>query len=308
LRSIPAGLAAHLQGAVTTLAVCWRVERRDGVLILGTEHDQDLTVDGGSPTAPLAGTYLAHSGITGSSLRSGSDLSVDNMEVSGAIVEELFSALDLSAADIEAGLYDRAVVTLFACNWQAPDDGQVVLRHGWLGNVRRTTDGHYTAELRGLSQALSQTIIRTFSETCDADLGDSRCGVDIAALTVNASASAVTSRRVFECALSGLGSPEPLAGYFVGGRLEGLTGANAGYWREVKIDAVGGSLGNLELWEAMPLDVEIGDTFSLTPGCDKARETCRDKFDNVLRFRGMGVFTPTANDMIAGPERGEGPV
>lgn len=33
-------------------------------------------------------------------------------------------------------------------------------------------------------------------------------------------------------------------------------------------------------------DVQIGDFLWITPGCDFSRETCRDKFDNVLNHRG----------------------
>jgi hypothetical protein len=30
----------------------------------------------------------------------------------------------------------------------------------------------------------------------------------------------------------------------------------------------------------------VGDTFDLQPGCDKARETCRDTFSNIVNFQG----------------------
>jgi uncharacterized phage protein (TIGR02218 family) len=160
VRTLPPELTSHLAGSVTTLAVCWRVERSDGVLILGTEHDADITIaegdsPGDSPGNPYAGTYYARAGITGSNVRSTSDMSVDNMEVQGAINNGDLAIVDLSAADIEAGLFDDAAVTLFLVNWEAPDDGQIVLRTGNIGEISRTAEGNYKTELRGLAQRLS---------------------------------------------------------------------------------------------------------------------------------------------------------
>jgi uncharacterized phage protein (TIGR02218 family) len=36
----------------------------------------------------------------------------------------------------------------------------------------------------------------------------------------------------------------------------------------------------------MPEPIAVGDTFTVTAGCDKRFATCRDRFDNVLNFRG----------------------
>ena len=41
-------------------------------------------------------------------------------------------------------------------------------------------------------------------------------------------------------------------------------------------------------------EVNVGEPVKLLPGCDKARETCRDKFDNVVNFGGW-PFIPTRN-------------
>jgi uncharacterized phage protein (TIGR02218 family) len=33
--------------------------------------------------------------------------------------------------------------------------------------------------------------------------------------------------------------------------------------------------------------LSAGDTFSITAGCDKSFSTCRDRFANILNFRGF---------------------
>ena len=262
MRDIPAPLAAHIESTVTTLAACWRVERKDGVLILGSQHDQGITIAAGD----LAGTYVAQAGITGSDVRSTSDMSVDNMEVTGAINNGDLNLVDLSAADIEAGLFDDAAVTLFLVNWAAPDDGQIILRTGNVGAISRTAEGQYRAELRGLAQRLAQNIIRTYGSSCDAELGDARCGVDLAALTVTGTVTAVTSNRRFLAELD-VGSPSETL--------------------------------DIELFLAMPRDIVAGDTFTIHPGCDKSEVTCRETFANIVNFRGHGYLVPGVGELMA---------
>lgn len=296
MRSLPPALAAHLAGAVTTLAVCWRVTRSDGVLILGTEHDQDITIDAGSPTAELAGTYLARAGITGSSVRSSSDMSVDNLEVEGALSGDL-QIIDLSPADIEAGLFDDAAVVLFLVNWQAPDDGQIILRTGNIGAIKRTAEGLYRTELRGLAQRLTQQFVRTYGSSCDADLGDARCGVDVSTLTVPGQVTDVTSNRQFQVSLT-LGSPTPDDDFFNGGLVRWQTGENAGFSMEAKLVDLGTS-GDVELFLPMPLDITVGDTFELEPACDKSAAMCKGRFANLVNFRGHGAWVPGQGEMLA---------
>ncbi len=46
MRSIPSALQAKLDSGATTLARCWIVTRRDGVVLGFTDHDSDLAVGG----------------------------------------------------------------------------------------------------------------------------------------------------------------------------------------------------------------------------------------------------------------------
>lgn len=306
MKNFSSAYAAHLRRPVTTLAICWRIVKRNGELILGTDHDRNISiaqtnigVDSVSPAFDLAGVYKAAAGITGSDIRSGSDMSVDNMEVKGAIQPDML--IDITAADIEAGLLDSAQVTTFRVNWQDPDDFQEVLRHGFLGEINRTAEGEYRTEVRGLTQLLQQTIGRTCGERCDvAEFGDSRCKLDVAALTVSGTVTGVTSRRRFDSSLT-FGSPTPESPYFRLGKLTWLTGENAGFVGQVKLDNADDTLGNLEMWEPFPLDIEVGDTFTLTPGCDRRYETCRDVHNNLINFRGPGIFCPGPDEIIRAP-------
>ena len=62
-------------------------------------------------------------------------------------------------------------------NWA--DTGQrVLMRRGAIGQIRRGRLA-FVAEVRSLAHVLGQTVGRTFQATCDAALGDARCGVDL---------------------------------------------------------------------------------------------------------------------------------
>lgn len=294
MRTLPSAIAEHLAEETTSLAVCWRVRRADNVLILGTEHDVDIVIE---PPSDYAGTYVAKAGITGSSVRSTSDMSVDNMEVTGAINQGDLNLVDLSAADIEAGLFDDAAVTLFLVNWQAPDDGQIVLRTGNIGEISRTAEGEYKTELRGLAQRLTQNIVRTYGSSCDAELGDARCTVDIDALTITGTVTTVTSNRQFAASLA-MGSPAEDPGYFNGGVVTFTSGDNDTFSMEVKQDTFG-SPAEILLYLAMPRDIAVGDTFTIRPGCDKSAAMCKGRFANLVNFRGHGAWVPGMGEIAA---------
>lgn len=307
MKTLSPAYLAHILQPVTTLAVCWRIVKKNGEVITGTDHDRNIVIETtntgslelDSPPLSLEGNYRAASGIAGSDIRSSADMSVDNMEVNGAIDVDL--NIDISVADIESGVLDNARVTTFRVNWQDPNDFQEIMRHGFLGEISRTSDRRYKTEVRGLTQILQQTIGRTCGDRCDvAEFGDHRCKFPVEAATVSGTVTAVTSRRRFDTTLD-LNSPAPSSPYFRLGKLTWVTGENAGFVGQVKLDDVGNVLGNLEMWEPFPLDVEVGDTFSLAPGCDRRYETCRDVFDNLINMRAPGIFVPGMDSIIRAP-------
>lgn len=59
------------------------------------------------------------------------------------------------------------------------------------------------------------------------------------------------------------------------------------------------SYGNFLHLQVPFADLEIGDTISVYPGCNKTPETCRDKFDNLENYLGM-PYVPRKNPVIFG--------
>lgn len=299
-RTIPAGLAAHVKLEQTSLATCWVVWGKQGRTLRGTDHDVDLEIPpDGSPTSGLPGLYKSRANISGSSAKASADMSVDNMEVAGAFNREE-PEIDLTVAEMEAGLFDRAPVAVFRCNWQDPSQGLLYVTHGWLGEISRDSDGTYTTEIRSLAQALSQNIGQTYAERCNViQFGDARCKFDVASVTRTLEVVSVTNRKLFTANISG-GAPNPPT-ILYGGYLTFTSGACADFSKEVKRCDVVSGVATIELWEEMPDDFEAGDAASIAPGCDRLAATCRDVYDNLLNFRGYGVFAPGKDAFLKGP-------
>lgn len=247
--------------ALTTYALCWRIERRDGVAIGLTDHDRDLIVDGAR--------YRAAPGITPSAIKRADGFEADLMDVSGAL-----TSAALAEADLLDGRWDGARVRILAHDW-AEGGAPLPLGEGVLGAIE-TQDGGFTAELRGGAALLDRAVVEATSPACRARLGDARCRVPMAgrrrfARMIAADETLLTLDRA-----------EPSANAYGAGLLRWFGGANAGL--ESAVAASDGARVTLRL---PPRHVPApGVLVELIEGCDKRFETCRDRFANALNFRG----------------------
>jgi len=166
MRAIDPQLAAHLSSGATTLATCWKISRTDGVTLGFTDHDARLFFDGVS--------FEPDAGADGAAIESGSDLSVDNSEIEGALSSDA-----LTEEDLAAGRYDDAAVEIWRVNWSDVSQ-RLLLKRGTIGEAARE-GARFKCEIRGLSHALGRTVGRVYQRGCDAIAGDARCGVNLEA-------------------------------------------------------------------------------------------------------------------------------
>ena len=263
-------LSDHLAEGVTTLARCWAITRRDGVIYGFTDHDCALSFEG------IA--FKADTGLSALALQQSTGLSVDNTEALGAL-----SDASVREADIEAGRFDGAEVRAWLVNWA--DAAQRVLQfRGSIGEVRRAS-GAFHAELRGLTGALNRPLGRVYQKPCTAVLGDGACRFDMSTpgYAEERAVEGVEEARVFRWAdLAGF---EP--DWFARGRLVVVTGEAAGLWGTIKRDVLDAGGRRIELWEPLRAEVATGDTVRLEAGCDKRMESCRLKFNNLVNYQGF---------------------
>jgi uncharacterized phage protein (TIGR02218 family) len=252
-------IPSWLTAPVVPLAWCWRIERRDGVTLGLTTHDRDLMI--GSLR------YRAAPGIRPSAIRQAMGLDGDRMDIEGALTADA-----LSAAELTSGRWNGARLALLVADWENPDTHHIVIAEGRLGEV--AVQGHsFSAELRGGQAWLEQAVAPATSAGCRADLGDRRCGVALAGLTVRRTVTAAAGQIVTVA-----DAPAGLAH----GRLRWLDGTMRGQWAVI----IGQAGDALTLADAMPIGVSAGLVVELVAGCDKRAETCRTRFGNMANFRG----------------------
>ncbi|PRY23538.1 putative phage protein (TIGR02218 family) [Aliiruegeria haliotis] len=270
MKALGTALQAHLDDGTTTLAWCWRITRSDGVVLGFTDHDRDLAFDGTG--------FEPESGFAASEVRSASDLSVDAQDAEGVL-----SSDRITETDIRDGRWDNADVEVWRVNW-ANTSQRVLMRRGAIGQIRRGRLA-FVAEVRSLAHLLGQNVGRSFQATCDAVVGDSRCGVDLddPAYRSAGVVTGISLDRAFTA--SGIGSFE--AGWFTFGTVEWTSGANAGRRAEVSGHGLDGGDASVSLLEAPVLQIAEGDGFVIRAGCDKRVATCADRFANAVNFRGF---------------------
>lgn len=253
---------SFLDGALTTIALCWRIERRDGVTIGLTDHDRDLLIDGL--------VHRAAPGMTPSAIKRSDGLDADTMDITGAL-----TSAAISERDLLAGRWDGARVTLFAVDWSGTDPAQVSLGAGVIGAVE-VDRGAFTAELRGSGAALERPVIEATSPECRAELGDKRCRVPMAARRRLRRISVAAGRTLT------LDAAEPSTNAYGGGLLRWIGGANSGLE-----SAIARSAGATVTLRGDPaLAPRPGDLVEVVEGCDKSLATCAGRFANAANFRG----------------------
>ncbi len=270
MKSLPSGMQAHLDSGATTLCWCWRVTRADGVVLGFTDHDRDVTFNGVA--------HEAQAGLTASEAQAQLGFAPDNGEVAGALRSDR-----ISEADIALGRYDGAVVDLYRVNWSQPAQ-HVHMRRLTFGDIKRGKHS-FTAELRGQAARLSEVQGRLFRHGCDAKLGETRCGVNLAS---SAYGAVGTVRKVISATSLELNWSGGFAdGFFARGGLTFTTGTLRDLTFDVRDHERTGFGGLVGLWIGPDILPSVGDGIRIVAGCDKSFDTCRSKFANHLNFRGF---------------------
>ncbi len=260
------GPEAWLGRPLTSIALCWKLIRTDGVAMGFTSHDRDLRLGGL--------LYRARPGMTPSAVSQSNRLEPDAMDVEGVLQDSAIRGFDL-----QAGRWADARVELSACDWADSAAEPLVLMRGRLGQLSHAVagaGGQYRMELRSSLDGIDDRSAPVLSPTCRASLGDDRCGVDMAPRTCRVVAAGGTGMEIR------LEQPLDLPQRYAGGRARVLDGSLAGLDHRIE-RAVGTTL---LLDERLAADLEPGIRIELREGCDKLFATCRDRFGNCAAFDG----------------------
>lgn len=260
MKNISSAMSTELAKEVTTLAWCWRADRRDGLSFGFTSHDVNLVIDGL--------TYYAETGLNSTNAQAKVGANVDNLEVAG-----ILDASTITEEDVRKGLWDGCEIKVFIVNWKDVTQ-QLIVQSGTVGDITVKKIG-FVAEMRSLSQFLQNTIGRLITRRCDATFGDARCGFTRPQVT----GSVTNIVGNIEVVLSDTTAILP------NGTIEWTSGNNNGSSMEVK--SITGS--NVVIMLPMNSPVAIGDTYILYSGCDKNFTSSLgcSYYGNQVNFRGF---------------------
>lgn len=252
-------MSAVAGGSLTSFAFCWKLERRDGAGLALTSHDAALSVEGllFEPNASLSPAAIT---------RGGSE-SVRN-EAGGAITSD-----GLTEVDLIAGRWSGARSRLSTVQWAERSTVSEELVRGELGDV--VLEGSsFQADLLDTSAQLSREVCPTTTPECRAAFGDRKCRVDLAGRRLRAAVVCLATTE--------LTVDQSVSEAFARGQVRWLSGPNCG----LKSAITNAADRVLHLREPPPFEVVGGEKVELLEGCDKRLKTCRDRFGNVVNFRG----------------------
>jgi len=288
--SAPLLVLADRTPCVQRWAQCWKITRADGVVLGFTTHDLPITFAGTefSPCGSLNASALEMSAMLGES---------GNQDIVG-----LVSSDRITAADLAGGVYLGATVEVYLYPW-SDAGGEIPIKVS-AGIVASMTHGEasYKAETVSLGERLGEkSLLEFYTPTCRYTFGDARCGVDLVPLQHDGSVTAVVlpstrinaSARIFNDA-----AVVDADGYYDGGRIIWLTGANAGQTSEIKSYLSQ----QFVLWEPFLHPIQIGDTYRATPGCNLSKTDCKDRWSNYINFGGFPDI-PGADVVLQTPDQ-----
>lgn len=224
--------------------------------------------------------------FTPSQIQSKSGVEADN-----AVIQHLLGT-DMSRTGLVGGKWGGATIEIMQIDYRHPEWGYSIRRVGRIGDAG--LKGYESeSQFRGLMDLLNQPVGERTSTSCRYQLGETKCGVNLASFTRTGSVSSITNRQKFTVNLS----PAAVDDYYRNGLITWTSGPNSG----LKMETVG-NVGNvITLFAPMLSAVAAGHNFSIVAGDDKLLATCHTKFANAINFGGEPDM-PTRESIYKIPE------
>jgi len=178
MATITATRKAYKEAGVVTDAQCVRVVRKDGVILRFTDSVQDLVMstyidgDGVSQSLPSDVTYTSI-GYKATAADSGGNMTPGTVDLEG-----ILATGHITRDDLKKGLYNQARIYVFYTNYNLPVEDEEKIITGFWGEAS-IQDGTYTTTFRSLIDVMSTRTGKSYSPTCTARLGDSKCRVGL---------------------------------------------------------------------------------------------------------------------------------
>lgn len=250
-----------------TRALCLRIVPLVAAPIMITHYPRNLTMSNGN-------VYETATGYEFTGYSSNTSMAPAMIDLEGIAG---FAGIDRDK--VASGVFDNARCYLFAADWTNPIEDYEPIVASILGKTT-IEDDRYKIEEMALIDALNQSTGRTYTPTCPWRFGSAECGVSLGPITVTGTLTSVTTSRLF--ADTARAEPDD---YFAIGTIKFTSGANVGL-KEQEIKSY--SAGVIETYEPFYYTPQVGDAYSMIPGCRKRfTEDCVGKWNNGINFGGF---------------------
>lgn len=273
MRAASTNLKARLAVEATSLCRLWRIKRKDGSILRFTDAVRPVTIDVGNGDGSQ--TYRSDLSFIASAILT----SQTNANLQSYTLQVIMSDDGFSETVIRQRKFDNAQSTLFVCDYAFPQHGIVNMFEGVVGEIQLSNQKVASVTIVPNSGALAGKAIGLdkYSQTCRASLGDSKCKIDIEALAVSFTVASGSGGSFVATALNQDNAHWGL------GFVKWLTGANAG--TQSGVQSNNKATTSVFLTSPPLFPIALSDTGKIYPGCDKLRQTCLIKYNNVENLR-----------------------
>lgn len=153
---------------------------------------------------------------------------------------------------------------------------------GAIGQCSINRSGLATLEARSILTLGRGFLSERFCQQCRADLYDARCKVVKESFSASATVASVSGQ--FKFTVTTLPDARATGTWYDLGQAVITSGTGEGTPFQIKT----WTSGTLTVEAMTPIDelLDVGDTLTLYAGCNKSSTTCRDKFSNMINYRG----------------------
>ena len=196
-------------------------------------------------------------------------ITLDNIDNNNGILLQILQTEDIN---IEELLQAKITIKLTTIS------NTITIFRGFVGNVLIENNVINTTIFSNLAR-LQYSIGQLYSPVCRECIGSEKCGINIDNYKANGVVENIISADCFTGNHQINKATE--IGYYKYGIIKFLTGKLQGISMQIK-DELDGKIYLLQNTKL----ISIGDEYELFAGCDKTLKTCKEKFNNVMNFRG----------------------
>ena len=212
MATLTATRIAYKATGATTDAQCVRIVRQDGTTLRLTSATEALTMSTYIDTSGVSQALGADVTYTPTPYKATATASGQNFEPGTVDLEGVLASAGIQRSDMLKGLYDQARIYIFLTDYKTPVEDEEKIMSGFFGETE-IRDGVYTTTFKSLSDALSTRTGFSYSPTCTARLGDTRCGVQLTAVDW-VTATAYTTLTTRDAKLGSIVTPTTQTGFF----------------------------------------------------------------------------------------------